>query len=465
MQISSRRQRNKLKMKKTLLILIVLQLLLIAVGYADAATDEFSVINVKDKLSITVVDNPGLSTEVVVLEDGYINFPYIGSLYVKGRRVKDVEAEITKKLGEGFLKYPVVSVRLSRGFETRSIFLYGEVQKRGDMPFQEKLTVLKALSLAGGMTEDGLYGDVKIRRKVKSGKNYENIVIDIEGIINESQSEDILLQPDDVVIVDRNKTYIVEGEVGKPGKYPLKKGMTVSRALSEAGGITKEGLYGAVNVRRKINAGEGYENIAIDLEGILNENRGKDILLQPDDVVIVDRNKTYIVEGEVGKPGEYPLKKGMTVSRALSEAGGITKEGLYGAVKVRRKQREDQTYKDIDIVLGRGLENNVSGDMLLRYDDILIVERNDIFYIYGEVNKPGDYALQKGLTAFTALSLAGGLTKWGSQDQIKILRRSAEEKNTFVKIKVNIEDVIKGDASADALLYPGDILIISSGIF
>jgi polysaccharide export outer membrane protein len=366
-------------MKKTLLILIVLQLLLIAVGYADAATDEFSVINVKDKLSITVVDNPGLSTEVVVLEDGYINFPYIGSLYVKGRRVKDVEAEITKKLGEGFLKYPVVSVRLSRGFETRSIFLYGEVQKRGDMPFQEKLTVLKALSLAGGMTEDGLYGDVKIRRKVKSGKNYENIVIDIEGIINESQSEDILLQPDDVVIVDRNKTYIVEGEVGKPGKYPL--------------------------------------------------------------------------------------KKGMTVSRALSEAGGITKEGLYGAVKVRRKQREDQTYKDIDIVLGRGLENNVSGDMLLRYDDILIVERNDIFYIYGEVNKPGDYALQKGLTAFTALSLAGGLTKWGSQDQIKILRRSAEEKNTFVKIKVNIEDVIKGDASADALLYPGDILIISSGIF
>ncbi len=453
-------------MKKFFLLLIILQVALIKISYAAAATDAFSVINVKDRLVITVLDNNHLNTDTVVLEDGYINFPYIGAIHVKGRKVKDVEDEITKKLGEGFIKYPVVTVKLTRGKdETIKIFLYGEVQTRGALPFEDKLTALKALSLARGMTTDGLYGKVKVRRKVKSGKNYENIEIDIEGILNERQSEDILLQPDDVLIVERNKTFIVEGEVSKPAEYPLKKGMTATRALSEAGGITKDGLYGTVKVRRKNNLGEGYENIEIDMGGILNENRGEDILLQPNDVVIVERNKTFIVEGEVRKAAEYPLKKGMTVTRALSEAGGITKDGLYGTVKVRRKQKENQEYRDINIELGRGLENSTKWDMLLQHDDVLIVERNDIFYIYGEVNKTGEYPLQKGLTAFTALSLSGGLTKWGSTDQIKILRRSEEGKNSFTKIKVNIGDVIKGDASADVLLQPGDILIVSSGIF
>lgn len=452
-------------MKNFFLLLIVLQVILMRIGYAEAATDDFSVINIKDKLAISVLDNAHLNTEATVLEDGYINFPLIGSVYVKGRKVKDVEDEIKKKLGEGFLKYPVVSIKLSRGFETRNVFLYGEVQTRGALPFQEKLTVLKALSLANGVTSDGLYGKVKVRRKAKSGKNYENMEIDIEGILNENQSEDILLQPDDVVIVERNKKFIVEGEVSRPAEYPLKKGTTVASALSEAGGIAKEGLYGSVKVRRKNNLGEGYENIDIDIEGILNENRGKDILLQPDDVVVVERNKVFIVGGEVNKRGEYPLKKGMTASRALLEAGGLTKDGLYGSVKVRRRQKENQEYKDIDIVLGKGFENNTGLNVLLQPDDVLIVERNDIFYIYGEVNRTGEFALEKGLTAFTALSIAGGLTKWGSVDQIKILRRSEEEKNSFTKIKVKIEDVIKGDASADVLLQPGDILIVSSGLF
>jgi len=71
------------------------------------------------------------------------------------------------------------------------------------------------LSLVGGVRPEGLYGKVKVRRKAKSGKNYENIEIDIEGILNNSKSEDILLQPDDVLIVERNRTLIVEGEVNK----------------------------------------------------------------------------------------------------------------------------------------------------------------------------------------------------------------------------------------------------------
>ncbi len=103
-------------------------------------------------------------------------------------------------------------------------------------------------------------------------------------------------------------------------------------------------------------------------------------------------------------------------------------------------------------------------NMLLEPDDILLIERNKIFLIYGEVNRTGEFILKTDMTVFKALTIAGGFTKWGSNKGVKILRLK-KDNTGFESLKVNISDVIEGDANADILLKSNDVVIVSTGIF
>jgi len=72
--------------------------------------------------------------------------------------------------------------------------------------------------------------------------------------------------------------------------------------------------------------------------------------------------------------------------------------------------------------------------------------------------------LEKDMTVFKALTLTGGFTKWGSSSRVKVIRQT--ENNTgLATIKIKINDVIDGDAGADINLLPGDIVVVSTGIF
>ncbi|RJO61247.1 sugar transporter, partial [candidate division WS5 bacterium] len=138
-------------------------------------------------------------------------------------------------------------------------------------------------------------------------------------------------------------------------------------------------------------------------------------------------------------------------------------DGLYGKVKLRRKQ-EDGTYKDMEIDLKGTIEGTGERDVFIQPNDILIVERNKKYLIYGEINRPGEYDLQDDMTVFKAITIAGGFTKWGSENKVKVLRRTEDGSGIDI-IKVNINDVIKGDAEEDLSLNPNDVVIVSTSIF
>jgi polysaccharide export outer membrane protein len=164
------------------------------------------------------------------------------------------------------------------------------------------------------------------------------------------------------------------------------------------------------------------------------------------------------------RPGEYILKEDMTVVKALSEVGGITPNGIYGKVKVRRKEMGESVYEDISIDIKGIIEGGVIGDISLQPDDMVIVERNKKFYVYGEIMRPGEFILEDNITVLKALSLAGGFTKWGSPNQVKILRQK-EDKTGYDVIKANIKAAMEGNAAADIVLQPDDTVVVSGGIF
>ena len=361
-------------MKRLFSLLMILGLsffLASAVEAEISANDQYTV-GIEDVLDIKVLGHPDLRSLATVASDGSITFPYLGTVYVKGKRLSEIEKELTERLSEGFIKYPSVTVALVKSM-SRKIFVYGEVARSGEIAFEGDMTVVKAISVAGGITTNGLHGKIKVRRMQKGKQGYKDIDIGLRGVIEDSAAGDMPLQPDDIVIVERNKTIFVHGEVSRPGEYVLEKDMTVVKAISVAGGITVNGLYGKVKVRRKQDGSPGYKDIDIDLKGVIEGSATGDMSLQPDDIVIVEHNKTFFVHGEVNRPGEYVLKDDMTVLKAVSLAGGFTKWGSSSRVKVLRQKESYTGYEIIKVDIDDVVDGDATEDVILQPGDIVIV--------------------------------------------------------------------------------------------
>jgi len=332
------------------------------------------------------------------------------------------------------------------------------------------MTVINAIINAGGVTAEGLHGSLKVRRKTNGELGGYKTIAESgikNGILIDNKVEDTVLSPDDILLVERNQTFLTQGEVLKRGKYALEKNMTVLRALLEAGGVTDDGRYGKVKLRRKKEGKSGeYRDIVESklINGVIADRAVEDTVLQADDILFVDRNDTFFMYGEFGKTGQFVLEQGMTVTRAISLAGGVRPDGLYGDMKIRRKQEADPGYLEIKVDLTGSGKDDVSGDIKLMPDDILIAGRNNTYFIYGEINRPGEYVLKQDITVFEAITIGGGFTKWGSKSRVKILRTQSDKSGLEI-IKVDIGDIIDGDLNSDIKLQPGDVVVASSGSF
>ena len=453
-------------MKRLLYIIISLCIIFSSHAVVLASEEGQYLVGIGDMINITVVGHSDLTRNVNVAIDGTIAFPHLGTIYVKDKTLHEIETEITQKLREGYLQYPIVSVSLVSSF-SKKVFVNAQ-GGGGAIPFEKDLSVLKALSLLRGVGENNLYGKIKVRRKLKGGEGYEVIAETKlnKGQIEESKVEDMLLEPDDIIIIEPSETFFVRGEVPSSGRFVLEDGITVSRAITLAGGISEYALHGKINVRRKKEASSGYYDlveVALD-DGNIIDREVEDLLLQPDDILHVMRAESYYMQGEVTVSGKYLLEYGITAGRAITLAGGITEGGMYGNIKVRRRRTDGPGYDDIEINIEGIIKGDETSDIALQSDDILIVERNRTYIVYGEVNGIGEFPIKTDTTIFKAILASNGFNKWGSESRVKILRPTKDGKE-LVTIKVDINDILDGDATANIALQPGDIVVVSSGLF
>lgn len=90
--------------------------------------------------------------------------------------------------------------------------------------------------------------------------------------------------------------------------------------------------------------------------------------------------------------------------------------------------------------------------------------RSRKFYVYGEVIKPGSYPMVENTTTLRAISVAGGFSRFGSASRVKILRPKPNGGN-YDMIKVDIKAVMEGHSGEDVFLKPGDVVVVSEGLF
>ncbi|QGZ41779.1 polysaccharide export outer membrane protein [Pseudoduganella flava] len=157
------------------------------------------------------------------------------------------------------------------------------------------------------------------------------------------------------------------------------------------------------------------------------------------------------VLGQVNRPGRFPIEGKRTMLDMLALAGGTSIDGA-DTVTLIRKRSGNVTKETVDIV-EMMRTGELQRDVELGADDILYVERAPRFYIYGEVQRPGAFKLERSMTVLQALAVGGGLTPRGTERGMRIKRRDAQGKIQVI------------DAKHDDLLLPDDIVYVKESLF
>jgi polysaccharide export outer membrane protein len=151
-----------------------------------------------DVLAISVFKVPDLEKAVQVSENGTINYPLIGDVPAAGMTAHELEHELSQKLGGKYIKNPQVTVFV-REYNSQRVTVTGSSKSTGIYPIKGNTTLLQVLALAGDVNPDIASGEVVVFRTTEGRRTAARFDIDA---IKQGKTEDPLMQPGDVVVVD-----------------------------------------------------------------------------------------------------------------------------------------------------------------------------------------------------------------------------------------------------------------------
>jgi len=178
--------------------------------------------------------------------------------------------------------------------------------------------------------------------------------------------------------------------------------------------------------------------------------------------VVQLRSQMVSVLGEVSRPGRYPIPGHMSVLELLATAGGLTAQADQTVTLLRRKADNSSTSGTsgtesdvrIPILLGETKATERSPlDVELNSGDVVYVNKKKLFYIHGEVNRPGSYPMEQDMNVMRAISLGGGMTQRASQRRIYINREMPDK--AVQEIKAKLTDPV----------LPGDVVYVNESLF
>ena len=229
---------------------LALILLLSALSPATAQVVRPYLLGAGDLVRITVFQNPDMTTDTRVADNGDITFPLVGAVQVGGMTASQAEQKIGAALKSGgYVLRPQVNLTVTQ-FRSRQVSVLGYVNRPGRYPLEDQtLRLADVLSIAGGVTQLG--GDTVIITRTKGGKD-ERIVIDFDAafVFNDLE-KNVEILAGDTVYVPRYAMFYIYGQVNRPGQYRLERNMTLQQALALGGGVTLRGTEKGVQIRRR----------------------------------------------------------------------------------------------------------------------------------------------------------------------------------------------------------------------
>ncbi len=242
-----------------------------------------------DILQITVYGNEDLSRAPTVQPNGTIGLPLLGDVAVTGLSASEIQRKLTALLARDFLVNPQVEVKVKE-YQSQFVSVVGEVNNPGRKPLRGRTRLFDVLIEAGGFTPRASGEVVITRREGTFDNGAHSLRLQFSGASpapKDLVNLEVPLQNGDLITASAKYYVTVEGEVVRPGRYPLEEETTISTAVIAAGGLTRF-AKNDVRIRRVSPETGKTEILEVDLKAIRN-GKETDLLLRPNDVITVPR--------------------------------------------------------------------------------------------------------------------------------------------------------------------------------
>jgi len=246
-------------------------------------------LGLEDEIEIRVWDHDDLTRKIRVGLDGRISFPFAGEIKAAGLTVLELQKDLERLLGKGYIVNPHVSITVIN-FNSQKFFVVGNVQKAGKYPLTKSIRVVEALSMAGGPSQGaaGKTGGATLaiivraqpgekidqaRMPDQTSKN-QKITISLPAALGGDPKHNLEIKNGDTIYVP-SLIFYVTGQVRTPGRYPYEENMTVLMAVTTAGGFNDKASERGTFIIRRL--GDKEQKIKIKL----------DDLFMPNDTIVV----------------------------------------------------------------------------------------------------------------------------------------------------------------------------------
>lgn len=283
-----------------------------------------------DVIEIQVEDAPELSRTFRVSADGVIIMPFLGHLTAKDKTAQELADAITGGLRGQYLNEPMVRVTVNQ-INSCTFFIQGAVRRPGLYQIEGQTTLLKLITVAGGLNENHgstafiirqlnadtrgkqSIGDSEGERHLKQVESepdgaessnatpkYDLMKVNINSLLKGSFDQNAVVEPTDIVYIPPADIFFVAGEVNAPGSFPLREGTTLRQAITLAQGMTFRAAAGRGTIFREDPKTSNRQEIKVDINAVMN-GKSPDIAVQPDDIIIVPNSRAKSVTDTILK--------------------------------------------------------------------------------------------------------------------------------------------------------------------
>ena len=342
-----------------------------------------------DRLRIRVDEDAALNKLYPVAGDGTIDLGFVGRIPLADLTLDAAASAIEKALEQAYFKKATVSVETADYVEG-SVMVMGAVATPSTLGFKgdQMMTLMEAITLAGGLTREAAGTEVRILRwQAGGGMTRQIIKVDVQSMIETLDfGKDQFLRPRDIIFVpmlgagaDR-KEILALGAVGAPGFHPYSEGLDIIRLVMRVGGVPREAVWSAARILRPDKTGN-FQVIPVDLGRLFGAAEMQlNIPVFSGDIFFVpfaeqaSRGQVYLL-GEVAKPGAVPLTLDQenTLARVLMASGGLGKFANDSKVKILRSA-PDGSKQTLVVDVSRILKTGIfDEDVPLQNGDVVIV--------------------------------------------------------------------------------------------
>jgi protein involved in polysaccharide export with SLBB domain len=404
------------------------------------------------------------------------------------------------------------------------VWIGGEVREPGKYRTSGQAHLRDAVYLAGGVTQDASLDAAQLFRTQPDG-TMKILSVDLREALAGNPVDNILIQPRDRLLIHRNParvdppTVYINGEVAKPGRYPLTSNMHVEDLVHVAGGLKRSAYTDSADLSRfdpNASRTNPSDRLEVNLTAAMGGDEKNDVPLRDGDILTIrqlprwtDIGASIGVRGEVLHPGTYGIEPGERLSSVLARSGGFDSEAYaYGAVLMRREVRDLEIKSHMELVqrvkteeitlkalpdtdadqknakltaigqtdaalaqlqasapIGRVVIHispdvkawqNTAADVQVRDGDVLFVPKKAGYVmVNGQVFNPTAISYRPGHSAKWYLSQAGGVTQIADKKAVFVIRADG----SVIAAKNNSSGWWGGDPMS-ATLRAGDTVVV-----